>query len=92
MSDLQEVLSDARRWLAAQPAQQEASASWYGYNNLRTFIASLEDDPSALGLERACQALGWHTSDQYGAYEELPVIAEFNDRVRRIAKAMRRGG
>jgi len=32
--------------------------------------------------------LGWHISDQYGAYDELPVIASFKERVRRIARAM----
>ena len=45
---------------------------------------------SASGLERACHALGWHISDQYGAYEELPAISQFNELVRGIAKAMRR--
>ncbi|MBB3871216.1 hypothetical protein GGR11_000730 [Brevundimonas mediterranea] len=73
-----------------QPEPQEGSATWYGFNNLRKLVASLEADPSAPSLERACHALGWHVSDQYGAYEELPTIAHFNDRVRQIAKEMRR--
>lgn len=90
MSDLDAVLSDARSWLGQQPIPPEGSAIWYGFNNLRTFVASLEADPSASGIERACRVLGWHISDQYGAYEELPAIAQFNDRVRRIAIAMRR--
>lgn len=90
MSDLDDVLTDARHWLAAQPEPQEGSASWYGFNNLRTLIAALEADASACGLERACHALSWHIGDQYGAYEALPIIAQFNDRVRRISKAMRR--
>lgn len=92
MSDLDQVLADARQWLSARPEPQEGSASWYGFNNLRTFITSLEAEASATGLERACHALGWHLSDQYGAYEELPIIAQFNERVRRISKAMRRRG
>lgn len=58
-------------------------------NNLRKFIATLEADSSSSGLERACHALGWHISDQYGAYEELPMIAAFNDRVGRVAKEMK---
>ena len=90
MGDLNAVLTDARSWLDAQPEPQDGSAAWYGFNNLRKFVASLEADPSASGLERACHALGWHVSDQYGAYDELQTIAHFNDRVRQIAKAMRR--
>lgn len=92
MSDLNAVLSDAQSWLDRQPNPPEGSATWSGFNNLRTFVASLEADPSASGIERACLALGWHISDQYGSYEELSTIAQFNDRVRRIAKAMRRAG
>lgn len=90
MGDLTAVVADARSWLDGQPEPHEGSAAWYGFNNLRNFVSSLEADPSAFGLERACHALGWHMSDQYGAYEELSAIAEFNDRVRRIAVAMRR--
>lgn len=90
MDDLKAVLFDARSWLDMQPEPQEGSATWYGFNNLRKLVASLEADPSAPSLERACHALGWHVSDQYGAYEELPTIAHFNDRVRQIAKEMRR--
>lgn len=89
-ADLHELLSDARDWLEEQAQPQEESASWYGLNNFRAFIASLETDPTASGIERACHALGWHLSDQYGAYKELPEIAQFNDRARQIAKAMRR--
>ncbi|RYG86590.1 MAG: hypothetical protein EON59_09615 [Alphaproteobacteria bacterium] len=90
MGDLNAVLSDVRGWLDRQPEPQEGSAAWYGFNNLRNFVSSLEADPSASGLERACHALGWHISDQYGAYEELPAIAQFNDRVKAIAAGMRR--
>jgi hypothetical protein len=88
LSDLQEVLSEARQWLSAQAAPSQGAATWYGFNNFRDFLARIEADPSKSGLDRACHALGWHISDQYGAYDELPVIAGFNDRVRRIAQAM----
>lgn len=90
MGELDKVISDARNWLDRQPIPPKGSATWYGFNNLRTFVASLEADPSASGIERACLALGWHVSDQYGAYQELPTIAQFNNRARRIAIAMRR--
>lgn len=90
MGNLDVVLADAKGWLAAQPAPKEGSAAWYGFNNFRQFIGSLDADPSVSALEQACHALGWHISDQYGAYEELPTIAQFNERVRRIAKAIRR--
>jgi hypothetical protein len=89
LSDLLNVVSEARAWLAAQPTSSQGSATWYGLNNLRNFLDRIEADQSRLGLERACHALGWHVSDQWGAYEELPTIAGFNDRVRRIARAMR---
>ena len=89
MGDLNVVLADANGWLAAQPAPKEGSAAWYGFNNFRQFIASLDADSSVYSLERACHVLGWHISDQYGAYEELPTIAQFNERVRRIAKEIR---
>ncbi|MET0272119.1 MAG: hypothetical protein ABW360_03930 [Phenylobacterium sp.] len=56
--------------------------------NLRHFLDQIETDPSRSGLDRACHALSWHISDQYGAYDELPVIAGFNDRVRKIARAI----
>ena len=88
MDDLDAVLGDAKGWLAAQPEPQEGSATWYGFRNFRQFIASLDTDRSVLDLEKACYALGWHISDQYGTYDELRTIALFNDRVRRIAKAM----
>jgi len=91
LSDLQNVLSDAREWLAAQPTSPEGSATWYGLNNLRDFLVRIEADASRAALERACHALRWHISDQYGAYEELSIIAGFNDRVRRIASAMKNG-
>jgi len=90
MGDLNAVVADAQRWLTAQPEPQEGSATWYGFNNFRSFIASLEADPSASGLDRACHALGWHISDQYGAFDELIAISQFNERVRRIAKSIRR--
>ena len=86
MSDLQNVLNEARAWLAAQPTPVSGSALWYGINNLGAFLREIEADPSHQSLERATSALGRHISDQYGAYEELPTIAAFNDRVRRIAK------
>ncbi|WEK57513.1 MAG: hypothetical protein P0Y52_13360 [Candidatus Brevundimonas phytovorans] len=88
MSELQKVVSDAHAWLAVQPAPPHGSDTWYGFNNLRRFLDAIEVDPSRVGLERACHALGWHISDQYDGYQELPTIAAFNDRVRRIAKAM----
>lgn len=88
MSDLSAVLTDAHEWLAAQPTPSRGSATWTGFNNLRTFLALIEQDSSRRGLERACLGLGWHISDQYGAYDELPVIASFKERVRRIARAM----
>lgn len=91
LPELQGVLADARAWLAVQPQPPDGSATWYGLNNLRSFLAQIESDPSRPGLERACHALGWHISDQYGAYDELPVIAAYNDRVRRIARGMARG-
>jgi len=91
MSDLDAVISDAQRWLAAQPEPQQGSSTWYGFNNFRSFLTALEEDPSVSGLERACHALGWHISDQYGCYDELLDISQFNDRVRLIAKAIRRG-
>ena len=87
MSDLRKVLIDARDWLAAQPVPVSGSATWYGFNNLRTFLNQIEADPSPSNLERACHALGRHISDQYGTYKELPTIASLNDKVRRIAKA-----
>lgn len=89
--ELQDVLADARAWLAVQPQPSHGSATWYGFNNLRSFLAQIEGDPSPLGLERACHALGWHISDQYGAYDELPIIAAYNDRVRRIGRGMAKG-
>jgi len=92
MSDLNVVLADARDWLAAQPEPKEGSAAWYGFNNFRQFINPLDADPSASGLERARQGLGRHISDQYGAYNELRTIAQFNERVKGIAKAIRRAG
>lgn len=92
MSHLEAVISEARDWLAAQPEPQVGSAAWYGFNNFRRFIASLEADPSASSLERACHTLGWHISDQYGAYDELATISQFNERVRWIAKGIRRKG
>ncbi|MEG3148187.1 hypothetical protein U1839_26360 [Sphingomonas sp. RT2P30] len=88
MDNLDAVMGDAKGWLAAQPDPEEGSAAWYGFQNFRQFIASLDNDPSTLDLEQACYALGWHISDHYGTYDELPTIALFNDRVRRITKAM----
>lgn len=88
LSDLQSVLAEARDWLAAQPTPAEGSGTWYGFNNFRNFLREIAADPSRQGMERACHALGRHISDQYGAYEELPTIAAFNDRVRRIVKDM----
>jgi hypothetical protein len=91
VSDLEQVLSEAREWLAAQSEPTHGSATWYGLNNLRSFITQVEADPSPTGLERACHALSWHISDQYDAYTELRDIAAFNDRVRRVARAARSG-
>jgi hypothetical protein len=90
VNDLNVAIADAKEWLAAQPKPQEGTATWYGFNNFRSFIASLEADASASNLEQTCHALGWHISDQYGAYNELTMIAEFNERVRQISKAMLR--
>ena len=90
-SDLQCVIRDARDWLANQPEPVKDSATWYGFNNLRAFLSQIEADHSPLGLERACHALGWHISDQYGLYSELPTIANFNDRVRLIARTTKSG-
>lgn len=88
MSDLQSILAEAREWLAAQPAPAHQSATWSGLNNLRAFLDQIEADPSRSGLERACHALGWHISDQYGAYDELPSVAVFHNRVRGLAKEL----
>jgi hypothetical protein len=89
VSELEAILDDARAWLVGQETPADGSAAWYGFNNLRTFLDQIEADRTADGLERACHALGWHISDQYGAYEELSVIAAFNDRVRQIARKFR---
>jgi hypothetical protein len=80
LPDLHTVIIDARGWLKSQPIPVSGSATWYGFNSLRAFLSQIETDPSPHNLERACHALGRHISDQYGAYEELPTIAAFNDR------------
>jgi hypothetical protein len=90
MNDLNDILVDAQRWLAAQPEPARGSATWCGFNNFRRFIASLQADSSAFGIERACHTLGWHISDQYGAYDELIAISQFNERVRQVGRAIRR--
>ncbi|MFC0202716.1 hypothetical protein [Novosphingobium soli] len=89
MNDVNAVLAEAKCWLAEQPNALEGSATWYGFNNFRKFIASIDADPSPSGIERACHALGWHIGDQWGGYDELPIIAQFNDRFRQISKVRR---
>jgi hypothetical protein len=88
LSDLKNVLTEAREWLAFQPAPLRGSATWYGLNRLEVFLNQIEADPSRQSLESAIHALNQHISDQYGAYDELPTIATFNNRVRRIAKGL----
>ena len=71
---------------ASQPAPEHGSATWYGFNNFRDFLKRIQEDSSKEGLERACHALSWHISGQYGSYDELPIIAAYAARVRRISR------
>lgn len=89
VSELNMALADAHRWLDDHAEASEGSPLWYGINNLRRFLAEVEADHSALGIERACHALGHHIVDQYDVYEELSAISTFNDRVRCVGKQMK---
>jgi hypothetical protein len=64
-AQLEQIVAEARAWLASQAPEVPQSERWYAFRGLNSFVSSLEVDPSPDGIARAVRALQHQIADQF---------------------------
>jgi hypothetical protein len=94
-AQLEQLVAEAKAWLASQSAEAPQSERWYAFSNLRSFVSSIEVDSSPDGIARAARALRHQIADQFDwSADYSKVISAYCERAEQIRRGLlsRQGG
>jgi len=91
-TDIALLITEAKEWLAQQPAAIPQTDRWYSLGNFKSFIEAIEAQPTEPSIERAVHALRHHIVDQFEwSSDDCKSISNFCERADRIRRAMKNG-
>ena len=64
-SDLANLLRESRAWLVSEESPTSQSQKWYALGNFKSFLDTVELEPTEAEIVRAVHALRHHIVDQF---------------------------